>query len=165
MSKASLPIPLSHNAVIQISFPVIHIQGILCMAEQKICQPHHVVYRTVLLVLIPQSVGQMHLRTPYLTAGLSTCCIGSSLGDCHFPIGFYNFQPFFFSCHLIGRRCPQDLGNRSVGMHIGQHIFSFQKAVKQITAVIPLHQFPEHTLLCDLIQQNPYLQHSAGLHI
>ena len=119
----------------------------------------------MLLILISQAGRKLSVRRPDLAAGLSARGITALAGDSRFPVAFYDLQHLLLAGRFVPGSCAENFRNGRVRVHIGQDVPPFQKTVKKAFPVIPVHQFPEHFLSGQAVQDCPDLQHSAGLHI
>ena len=69
-------------------------------------EPHHVVHDAVLLVLVPQSGGELSRRRPDFTAGLASGAEGIALGYGQSPVGLDDGAPTRVARHLPPRAAP-----------------------------------------------------------
>ena len=165
MRKTALPVTLGHDAVVKVFLPVIHESAVTGLTEKEVRQAHHIVNGAVLLILISKAGRKLYVRRPDLAAGLSARGITALAGDSRFPVAFYDLQHLFLAGRPVPGSRSENFRNGRIRMHIGQDIPAFQKAVEEAFPVIPVHQFPEHFLSGQAVQDCPDLQHSAGFHI
>lgn len=154
---------LGEQAVVQVGLDVVQRLDVSGPAEDHVRQPDHVVHRAVLLGLRPPTGGESEGRRPDLTRGLAAGAEGAALDDRRPPVGGNDLAPPLVAGDLVRASGSEHLGNRGVGVHVGEHVLSGPKRVEEGAVPVAVEQVPVPLVAGGLEEIGPDLQHPAGL--